>query len=262
VTAAPDGGPTRAVAVRALLYFALWIVVDQSAKPANLVFGLLASAAATWASLKLLPPASGRVRLGQLLMLLPRFLSQCAALGLALASLALSLAAVWGPLQAELIANPLSPKELGNTLTMFALGALLASVLSRRPLFAAARFGDTAPAAMRTAARCAVPRSRWASHSSKRTHSFGAGRPRASHCSRWRRCSAGCCSSGYRNEVSGGIPTGDGVLRHERQEQEGGEDHEVHHALHDVSAARDQRDRRNDKSQDQQRKILRVQPQR
>ena len=71
-------------------------------------------------------------------------LSQCAALGLALASLALSLAAVWGPLPAELIANPLSPKELGNTLTMFALGALLASALSRRPLFAAAGIDDAA----------------------------------------------------------------------------------------------------------------------
>jgi multicomponent Na+:H+ antiporter subunit E len=76
VTAMPEGGPTRALAVRALLYFALWIVVDQSAKPANLVVGLLASAAATWASLKLLPPASGRVHLGLLLLLLPRFLWQ------------------------------------------------------------------------------------------------------------------------------------------------------------------------------------------
>ena len=76
MTAALDVGLTRALAVRALLYFALWIVVDQSAKPANLVFGLLASAAATWASLKLLPPASGRVRLGLLLLLLPRFLWQ------------------------------------------------------------------------------------------------------------------------------------------------------------------------------------------
>jgi len=76
VTAKPEGDPTSALAVRALLYFALWIVVDQSAKPANLVVGLLASAAATWASLKLLPPASGRVRLGLLLLLLPRFLWQ------------------------------------------------------------------------------------------------------------------------------------------------------------------------------------------
>ena len=76
MTAVSEGGLTRALAVRALLYFALWIVVDQSAKPANLVVGLLASAAATWASVKLLPPAIGRVRLGQLLMLLPRFLWQ------------------------------------------------------------------------------------------------------------------------------------------------------------------------------------------
>lgn len=76
MTGVPEGGLTRALAVRALLYFALWIVVDQSAKPANLVFGLLTSAAATWASVKLLPPTSGGVRLGQLLMLLPRFLWQ------------------------------------------------------------------------------------------------------------------------------------------------------------------------------------------
>ena len=76
MTAKPEGDPTSALAVRALLYFALWIVVDQSARPANLVVGLLASAAATWASLKLLPPASGRVRLGLLLLLLPRFLWQ------------------------------------------------------------------------------------------------------------------------------------------------------------------------------------------
>lgn len=72
----------RPWAVRALLYFGVWIVVDQSAKPANLVFGVLASAAATWASLKLLPPASGRVRVGVLVLLLPRFLWQSLLAGL------------------------------------------------------------------------------------------------------------------------------------------------------------------------------------
>jgi len=76
MSAAPAGNPTRALAVRALLYFALWIVVDQSARPANLLSGPLASAAATWASARLLPPAGDRVRLGQLLLLLPRFLWQ------------------------------------------------------------------------------------------------------------------------------------------------------------------------------------------
>ena len=62
--------------VRALLYFGLWIVIDQSAKPANLLFGLLATVAATWASVKLLPPAHGKVHIGALLLLLPRFLWQ------------------------------------------------------------------------------------------------------------------------------------------------------------------------------------------
>jgi len=65
-------------------------------------------------------------------------LSQCAALGLAVASLGLSLVAALGPLPAELISNPLSPKELGNTLAVFAAGALLAALMARSPLFGAA----------------------------------------------------------------------------------------------------------------------------
>jgi multicomponent Na+:H+ antiporter subunit E len=64
------------LAQRALLYFGVWIVVDHSAKPANLVVGVLASLAAAWVSLKLLPPQRGRVLLGRLLLLLPRFLWQ------------------------------------------------------------------------------------------------------------------------------------------------------------------------------------------
>ena len=64
----------RAGTVRALLFFALWLVIDQSAKPANLLFGVVATAGATWASLWLLPPDTGRVRILALLWLLPRFL--------------------------------------------------------------------------------------------------------------------------------------------------------------------------------------------
>ena len=71
-------------------------------------------------------------------------LSQLAALGLALASLALSLAAAIGPLPAELITNPLAPKELGTTLVTFAVGALLAAALARRPLFDRAPSGAPA----------------------------------------------------------------------------------------------------------------------
>ena len=65
-------------------------------------------------------------------------LSQWAALGLAVASLSLSLVAVLGPLPASLISNPLSPGELGNTLVVLAAGALLAAGLSRQPLFGVA----------------------------------------------------------------------------------------------------------------------------
>ena len=76
--------------VRALLYFGLWIVIDQSAKPANLFFGVLAAAAATWASAKLLPPSTGHVRLGALLLRLPRFLWQSLVAGVDVARRAFS----------------------------------------------------------------------------------------------------------------------------------------------------------------------------
>lgn len=68
--------PVRAAATRGIALFALWIVLLQSAKPADLVVGVLATACATWASLILLPPASGRVRFVALVALLPRFLWQ------------------------------------------------------------------------------------------------------------------------------------------------------------------------------------------
>jgi multicomponent Na+:H+ antiporter subunit E len=76
--------------VRALLYFGIWIVIDQSAKPANLVVGVLAAGGATWASVRLLPPSTGRVRLGVLLMLLPRFLWQSLVAGVDVARRAFS----------------------------------------------------------------------------------------------------------------------------------------------------------------------------
>lgn len=82
--------PRRAALTRALLYFGIWIVIDQSAKPANLVFGVLATLAATWASLALLPPAAGRVRIGALLLKLPHFLWQSLVAGIDVARRAFS----------------------------------------------------------------------------------------------------------------------------------------------------------------------------
>jgi NADH:ubiquinone oxidoreductase subunit 5 (subunit L)/multisubunit Na+/H+ antiporter MnhA subunit len=61
-------------------------------------------------------------------------LSQWAALGLAVASLLLSLAAAVGPLPAQLLAKAFSLEELGSMLLVFAAGALLAAALARRPL--------------------------------------------------------------------------------------------------------------------------------
>jgi multicomponent Na+:H+ antiporter subunit E len=80
----------RAGTVRALLFFVLWLVIDQSAKPANLIFGGVATAAATWSSLWLLPPETGRVRIGMLLWLLPRFLWQSVVAGVDVARRAFS----------------------------------------------------------------------------------------------------------------------------------------------------------------------------
>jgi multicomponent Na+:H+ antiporter subunit E len=89
-----DGGASSTAragvaALRAAMLFGIWIVIDQSAKPANVLVGLIATAAATWLSLRLLPPASGRVRVTALALLLPRFLWQSLRAGLDVALRAL-----------------------------------------------------------------------------------------------------------------------------------------------------------------------------
>jgi multicomponent Na+:H+ antiporter subunit E len=82
--------PIAVVAIRAALLFGIWVVIDQSAKPGNLVIGVLATIAATWLSLRLLPPAGGRVRVGGLVVLLPRFLWQSLVAGIDVARRAFS----------------------------------------------------------------------------------------------------------------------------------------------------------------------------
>jgi multicomponent Na+:H+ antiporter subunit E len=63
-------------AARGLSFFALWVVLMPSAKPADLVVGAVAAGLATWTSLRLMPPAAGSVRFRALLMLMPHFLWQ------------------------------------------------------------------------------------------------------------------------------------------------------------------------------------------
>jgi multicomponent Na+:H+ antiporter subunit E len=68
--------PAWVVLARGGVLFALWMVLMQSGKPADLAVGLLCTSAATWASLRLLPPAAGRFRAGRMLLLLPGLLWQ------------------------------------------------------------------------------------------------------------------------------------------------------------------------------------------
>lgn len=68
--------PTRlsATLVRGTAFYLLWLVLMQSAKPADLVMGLLTAIGATWLSVRLLEPVSGRLRFGSLFALFPHFL--------------------------------------------------------------------------------------------------------------------------------------------------------------------------------------------
>ena len=75
---------------RFLGLFAFWIVLIRSAQPADLVVGALTAVAATSASLRLLPPDAGRVRLAALAACGPRFLWQSVLAGIDVARRALA----------------------------------------------------------------------------------------------------------------------------------------------------------------------------
>ena len=60
--------------MRGMAFFALWLVLMQSTKPADLAVGAFATLGATWLSLRLLAPAAGHLRFGSLLAYLPHFL--------------------------------------------------------------------------------------------------------------------------------------------------------------------------------------------
>jgi multicomponent Na+:H+ antiporter subunit E len=66
--------PTRAALVRGAALFAIWIVLIRSSAPGDLALGVLASAVATWVSLRLVPAEQGYLRYGALLAFVPHFL--------------------------------------------------------------------------------------------------------------------------------------------------------------------------------------------
>ena len=81
-TTARQGPSLRAGLARGAAFFVLWLVLMPSAKPYDLAAGAIATIAATWASLRLLPPEAGHVRIGVLLVLLPHFLWQSVLAGI------------------------------------------------------------------------------------------------------------------------------------------------------------------------------------
>jgi multicomponent Na+:H+ antiporter subunit E len=66
---------TRTAIARGAAYLALWVVLI-GLDPVDLAVGLFTAAAATWTSLRLLPPGSHRLRLAALPRLALRFLRQ------------------------------------------------------------------------------------------------------------------------------------------------------------------------------------------
>ena len=84
------GSPRRSALIRIVAFFVLWMALMQSVKVADLAIGAFAAVCATWVSLRLLPPAAGRLRLGNLLMLLPHFLWQSVRAGIDVAGRALA----------------------------------------------------------------------------------------------------------------------------------------------------------------------------
>ena len=73
VFANPSALPVRAALARVAGFLAFWVILIGFG-PVDLVVGLIAAAAATWTSLRLLPPQPGRVRLTAVVSLIPHFL--------------------------------------------------------------------------------------------------------------------------------------------------------------------------------------------
>jgi multicomponent Na+:H+ antiporter subunit E len=74
---------------RAALFFALWLMI-AGYQPADLPIGLATAALATWASLRLLPPSTLRLRLWSLASFGLHFFGQSVSAGVQVAWLALS----------------------------------------------------------------------------------------------------------------------------------------------------------------------------
>jgi multicomponent Na+:H+ antiporter subunit E len=90
MSSADDGSVRRPLQVaigRAALFLAFWLM-SAGYDPADLPIGVAAAAAATWASLRLLPPTAAQLRLPSLAMFSLRFLGQSVVSGVEVARIA------------------------------------------------------------------------------------------------------------------------------------------------------------------------------
>lgn len=85
-----SASPRRIMLIRWVAFFALWLVLMQSLKSADLLIGLVATIGATWASVRLLPPATGSIRFASLLLLMPHLLWESVRAGVDVAARALA----------------------------------------------------------------------------------------------------------------------------------------------------------------------------
>jgi len=90
---------------RGTAFFLLWMLLIQSLQRADLVMGVFVCIGATWVSLRLLPPSSGGLRFGRLLVHLPHFVWESVLAGVDVARRALHPGM---PLQPGFVTCPLS----------------------------------------------------------------------------------------------------------------------------------------------------------
>jgi multicomponent Na+:H+ antiporter subunit E len=115
----------RAAVGRAALFLAFWLM-SAGYKPADLPVGLLAAAAATWASLRLLPPTAVRLRFASLVRFSLHFFRQSVVSGIEVARIAFDPRL---PLRAGFVVYRCRLRSAGERGAFCALSSLLPGTL-------------------------------------------------------------------------------------------------------------------------------------
>jgi len=132
MSAAGDSGvgrPVRAAVGRAALFLAFWLM-SAGYEPVDLPVGLFAAAAATWASLRLLPPTDVRLRFPSLAAFSLHFFRQSVISGIDVARIAFDPRL---PLRAGFVVYRCHLRSAGELGAFCALSSLLPGTLPTGP---------------------------------------------------------------------------------------------------------------------------------